>query len=771
MKKKKLMQVFIAIFVMGLAGCVNQPEKEVVPKISVPSGVDNYFKKNMEFESAGGEKLMIFSTNVDWSMQVTKTQNGIKWLNVTPSRGGSGANSVTFAAEENTTSDDRSVVVLFTAGDSIRSIIVNQKHLDALTLTSNRFEVPAEGGNVDIEVNSTMDFKVTIPEDYKSWIHQSSSHTRAMKSTKVSFTIDPSYEYTNREGRIYFSADNKEEVVNIYQTGGGKIVLSQNEYNLTGSEQEFSVDISSNFDFSLEMPNVDWLKENTSKTRGMSSHTLKFKVAENDDYNSRSAKIRVYDKNSSASEEIVVNQASKGAILKIATKEYNVGNEKQDLDIEVRSNFDYEVDFQGATWLRERTANTRGVSSRLLKLSIDENTDYGKRTARIKLYDKNSSVYEEIVVNQASKAPIISIAQKDYQISNEKQNLDIEVSSNFDYEVDFQGSTWLRKRTTNTRGVSNSVLRLAIDANTSYDERTARIKLYDKNSSTSETITITQKPKGGIEVAQKQFTIDELGGTITIEVKSNVDYNLTINANWITESSKTRGLTSHKHNLKVAALGADADREGTITIKNSALNYSETITIKQYNSLYFSKAKTNLLIGKETSLQLTNLTSQSVKWSSSNSSVATVDNNGKVKGISKGEATITAKTSDGKHIATCKVTVYDITYFINAYCSSFAGSMVNTLITNGSKLSWTVSNNSSETITLKSYQLVDGVSGKVVQSGNISGGDIGSGKSGTLPTTVGANGINMPVTCHLKYAYNGTEYTVTAKYEKSSWSF
>ena len=45
-----------------------------------------------------------------------------------------------------------------------------------------------------------------------------------------------------------------------------------------------------------------------------------------------------------------------------------------------------------------------------------------------------------------------------------------------------------------------------------------------------------------------------------------------------------------------------------------------------------------------------------LKWSSSNTKVATVSDSGKVKAISKGTATITVKTANGKK-ATCKITV------------------------------------------------------------------------------------------------------------------
>ena len=50
--------------------------------------------------------------------------------------------------------------------------------------------------------------------------------------------------------------------------------------------------------------------------------------------------------------------------------------------------------------------------------------------------------------------------------------------------------------------------------------------------------------------------------------------------------------------------------------------------------------------------------SKTVKWSSSNESVATVDSDGNVKAIAAGKTTITAETVNGK-IASCSISVYE----------------------------------------------------------------------------------------------------------------
>lgn len=771
MKRKKLLRLYITLAVLGLSiiSCIKEPTNGgIKSEIEVPNGVVNYFQNDMNFGFEGGDIIMSFKVNLKWDMKIAPTQNGVQWLTIDKTSGNSGSNKVTFTAQENATYEDRSVVVQLFVGDTICNIKVNQKRLEAITLTSDKLEVSVDGGDVEVEVNHSTDFEVTIPDDYKGWIHRKTNATRGLESSTISFTIDPSEEYEKREGRIYFKARDEEEVVTIYQAGSGKLILSQNEFNLTGTEQEFSIDINSNFNFSMEMPEVDWLKENTSKTRGMSSHTLKFKVTENDDYSkSRSAKIKFYDNNSKLSETVVVNQASIGAVITLDTLEYSISKEKQDLDIEVMSNFDYNVDFQGATWVKQRKANTRGITSRLLRLTVDENTNVETRTAKIKLYDKNSSASVEIILNQFSGTPTISAEKKEYEVDANKQNLDIKISSNVDYTVDLQGTEWISNRNAKTRTLATSTLNLSIDKNDGYDSRTAKIMLYEKNGSASEEITITQKAKNEIEIPNKEFIVDENGGTLNIEVNSNVDYKFIINDNckeWIKEPSKTRGLTSHTHLLEISPLGDGENRTGTVTVSNEDFKISKSITIKQRQTLIFNKAEVTVLVDKVNKLSITNLTEQDIQWSSSDESIATVNKEGEVTGMKKGDATITAKTTDDKHKATCKVLIREITDLVDAYCNGGDISSDGKFVPNGGKINWTFHNDSPAKVKLKSRQLIDGdgVKDKEIAINK----DVQSGASETINITIQGEDIPLPIKCIFKYEYDGKEYSAEATYEK-----
>ncbi|WP_238915081.1 Ig-like domain-containing protein [Clostridium sp. YIM B02555] len=102
---------------------------------------------------------------------------------------------------------------------------------------------------------------------------------------------------------------------------------------------------------------------------------------------------------------------------------------------------------------------------------------------------------------------------------------------------------------------------------------------------------------------------------------------------------------------------------GTCTITATTadgLTATCTVTVNKENkSISLNKSTTNLTIDdSETLIETTTPAGISVKWSSSDISVATVDSNGKVIAIGAGTATITATTLDGSNLsASCLVTV------------------------------------------------------------------------------------------------------------------
>lgn len=78
------------------------------------------------------------------------------------------------------------------------------------------------------------------------------------------------------------------------------------------------------------------------------------------------------------------------------------------------------------------------------------------------------------------------------------------------------------------------------------------------------------------------------------------------------------------------------------------------VTPAQAKKISLNKTSASLYEGKTVKLELSNATGK-ITWSSSNEAVATVGSKGKVKALSAGKATITAKNNGIKY--TCKITV------------------------------------------------------------------------------------------------------------------
>ncbi len=97
---------------------------------------------------------------------------------------------------------------------------------------------------------------------------------------------------------------------------------------------------------------------------------------------------------------------------------------------------------------------------------------------------------------------------------------------------------------------------------------------------------------------------------------------------------------------------------GEVTVYNITIT---EVPVVHPNSVSLDKSSLNLSIGGSSDIHATVLpadaTDPSVSWSSSNTAVATVNNNGHVTALTAGTATITVTTTDGNKTATCSVTV------------------------------------------------------------------------------------------------------------------
>ena len=266
-----------------------KPE-EVKAEISIDS---NIVSNGLSFGVASGEQTVSFSANTNWTLSVASTTSGATWCKASATSGSKGTANVKFTVDENTGYDDRSVSVTIKAGSVSKTFTITQKGADALLVTTNKYEVAQEGGKIEVEVKANINYELAISETAKDWITESKSKGRALTTYKHTFEITANEESEKREGEITFKSGDKVENVKIYQAGGAILLLSHNEFTISDAGQTISVDIKSNVEYGVQMPDVDWITDLTS-SRGMSSHTLKYIIFANKEYDNRSAEIVYY---------------------------------------------------------------------------------------------------------------------------------------------------------------------------------------------------------------------------------------------------------------------------------------------------------------------------------------------------------------------------------------------------------------------------------------------------------------------------------------------
>ncbi len=137
----------------------------------------------------------------------------------------------------------------------------------------------------------------------------------------------------------------------------------------------------------------------------------------------------------------------------------------------------------------------------------------------------------------------------------------------------------------------------------------------------------------------------------------------------------TTTVTFESSNPNIASVDGNGNikalKEGSTTITVTTENDKKAeckVTVKSnkvaVTKITLNKEEISIETGKTYQLSATispsNATSKAVSWSSDNAGVATVDSKGLVKGVSAGNATITAKTGNGK-VAICNVEVKETT--------------------------------------------------------------------------------------------------------------
>ena len=238
----------------------------------------------------------------------------------------------------------------------------------------------------------------------------------------------------------------------------------------------------------------------------------------------------------------------------------------------------------GSSWLTVSPASgSAGTTSVTVKAKANPTYDDRETTFTITGTGKDGSTSTGTVhVTQAATLGMV-VEQKAFEVPAAGGTVTVRVRANTDYTytIDASGQGWITETT--TRALTEYVHTFKVDANDRYDSRQGTITF--KNTKTGETdqVTITQGALLGMIVEQKVFEVAATGGSITVTVKANTEYDYVISESckeWITEST-TRGLTEYTHTFKIAPNDQYDERIGVITFRDTKTGATEEVQVKQ----------------------------------------------------------------------------------------------------------------------------------------------------------------------------------------------
>lgn len=406
---KKLLTFLLATAVLFTTACTNSDDSvnsNTDPTPEKPKTEIKLETTSLDFSTEGGRDEISFTSTEAWTAEVINSRAD-SWLSVSPTSGNAGDATISIKAKNNDTTDERSASVRIKAGSAQKIINVTQKQKDALTITSSKFEITAEGGEVTIEVKANIKFEYTIDEFAKDWIKYEG--TRAMKTSTLSFSVAENEDSEKREAKIYITSGDLNEVITIYQEGSKpSIVISQNEYIVSSDGGTIDVDVKSNVDVAVEAPaDVDWISENTTRT--FSTNTYRFDIQPNDSHDNRSAEIKFTNKENNLSDVVKITQMQLDAIV-LAKSEYEFDFEGGNLDFDILTNVDINVSISNdaQNWIIQNT--TRAMHTHKLSFTIDVSKNMVDREGSITI--SGGDAKQTITVKQHNRKVTLELERE-----------------------------------------------------------------------------------------------------------------------------------------------------------------------------------------------------------------------------------------------------------------------------------------------------------------------------------------------------------------------
>lgn len=366
-------------------------------------------------------------------------------------------------------------------------------------------------------------------------------------------------------------------------------------FNAEGGEEVISFTSSNTWEIAAINDRADdWCSISPNKGDG-GEHNVIIKVSSNNTHDERNATIKL---KSGAKEEILyVSQKQKDA-LTISSSSYTVLSSGGTIDITIKTNisYSYQICNEAETWIRP--LSTKALETSTLTFSIDENTELTNREGEIIITGGEFS--ETIKIYQESATPSIIVSEQNIAVGAQGETIAIEVKGNVNATPHIPSEIdWISE--VSTKAWSTNTYYFLINPNESYESRTATIAFVNEDNGLNESVVITQMQKNAIVIATNSYSFNNNGGTFSVEINSNVDFDINIENDWV-KQVETKGLSTTNIHFAVAENESYDNRETIISFISKDKDISQEIRVyqSQTNAIIISEKEKTISPSGET---------------------------------------------------------------------------------------------------------------------------------------------------------------------------
>ena len=345
------------------------------------------------------------------------------------------------------------------------------------------------------------------------------------------------------------------------------------ELNVSSLGEERSIDVIATCMWEAET-DVDWI-DMSRKKGGVDDKQCVVKIGANTNSSSRSATIAFSNSAYALVQRVKVVQDGYSADL-LCPEDIEVDYQAGTKKIEVRSNVDFKVSKSQGDWL---TVSKSGYN---ISFTYSANQSEEPREAVITITNEEYKISEQFLFIQGGAPegggdePFDAelICPEDIEVDYQTGTKSIQVRSNVDFNVSVSQNSWL------TVSQSGKDLRFTYQENSAQESRSVKVTLTSDEYNISESFNFIQggAPQGGGDepfdaelICPEDIEVDYQAGTKSIQVRSNVDFNVSVSQNsWLTVSKSGMDLRfTYQENSSTES------RSANVTLTNSEYNISE----------------------------------------------------------------------------------------------------------------------------------------------------------------------------------------------------